>query len=57
MTEIISLLQNQNGDENNDKSMSTPKGPSPAEAFAAFKTGLEWFERQAVGCPAELLLL
>lgn len=60
--EIISSLQNQSGDEESDdsscdESISESKGPSHAEAFAAFETGLEWFERQTECCPAQLLFL
>jgi len=56
--EIISSLQNEESDDSSsDESMSTPKGPTSAEAFAAFETGLEWFEKQAECCPIQLLLL
>ncbi|VVC27160.1 Hypothetical protein CINCED_3A011018 [Cinara cedri] len=37
--------------------MGTPKGPTSSEAFTAFETGLEWFEKQAECCPTQLLLL
>ncbi|KAL4149809.1 hypothetical protein QTP88_003671 [Uroleucon formosanum] len=40
-----------------DEIMGTTKGPASAEAFAAFETGLEWFEKQAECCPTQLLLL
>jgi len=56
--EIISSLQNEESDDrSSDESMGTPKGPTSAEAFAAFETGLEWFEKQAECCPTQLLLL
>ncbi|VVC27308.1 Hypothetical protein CINCED_3A006855 [Cinara cedri] len=54
----ISSLQNEESDDSSsDESMGTPKGPTSAEAFAAFETGLEWFEKQAECCPTQLLLL
>ncbi|KAL4096645.1 hypothetical protein QTP88_021562 [Uroleucon formosanum] len=40
-----------------DEIMGTPKGLTSAEAFAAFETGLRWFEKQADCCPTQLLLL
>ncbi|XP_025203542.1 uncharacterized protein LOC112600511 [Melanaphis sacchari] len=56
--EIISLLQNEESENSSsDESMSKPKGPSSAGAFAAFETGIEWFEKQAEYCPTQLLLL
>ncbi|XP_044018036.1 jerky protein homolog-like [Aphidius gifuensis] len=60
--EIINLSQNASGNEeseesSSDESVSSSKGPSHAEAFKAFETGLEWFEKQAESCPAQLLLL
>ncbi|XP_050065139.1 jerky protein homolog-like [Aphis gossypii] len=56
--EIISSLRNEESDDSSsDESMGTPKGPTSAEAFAAFETGLEWFEKQAECCPTQLLLL
>jgi len=35
--------------------VSAPKGPSssPAEAFAAYETGVAWFGTQAECCPAQ----
>lgn len=59
---IVSSVQNQSEDEeSNDSSCDEDgdesKGPSHAGAFAAFETGLEWFERQAECCPTQLLLL
>jgi hypothetical protein len=43
--EIISSFQNEENDDSSDKSMGTLKGPTSAEAFAAFEIGLEWFEK------------
>jgi len=55
--EIISLLQNEESDDSSsDKSIGTPKGPTSAEAFVAFETGLKWFEKQAKCCPTQLLI-
>jgi hypothetical protein len=50
-------MQNEESDDTSDESIGTPKGPTSAEAFATFKTGLEWFEKQAECCPTQLLLL
>lgn len=56
--EIISSLQNEESDHSSsDESMDTPKGSTSAEAFAAYETGLEWFEKQVECCPTQLLLL
>ncbi|XP_060865412.1 uncharacterized protein LOC132941393 [Metopolophium dirhodum] len=56
--EIISSLQNEvSDDSSSDESMNTSKGPTSAEAFAAFETGLEWFQKQSECCPTQLLLL
>ncbi|CAI6370921.1 unnamed protein product [Macrosiphum euphorbiae] len=53
----IVMINEESDDSSSDESMSTPKGPTSAEAFAAFETGLEWFEKQAECCTAQLLLL
>ncbi|KAL4105253.1 hypothetical protein QTP88_020510 [Uroleucon formosanum] len=45
------------GSGGSDEIMGTPKGPTSAEAFSEFETGLEWFEKQAECCPTQLLLL
>jgi len=51
-------LQNEECDySSSDESICIPKEPSSAEGFAAFETGLEWFEKQAKCCPTQLLLL
>ncbi|KAF0691200.1 jerky protein-like [Aphis craccivora] len=56
--EIISSLQNEESDDSSsDEIIHTPKGPTTTEAFSAFETGLEWFEKQAECCPTQLLLL
>lgn len=59
--EIVSSLKNPDEDHDNDsssnESVDAPKKTSHAEAFAAFETGLEWFERQEECCPTQLLLL
>ncbi|KAL4083342.1 hypothetical protein QTP88_028670 [Uroleucon formosanum] len=51
------MLDNYCTAKRSDEIMSTPKGPTSAEAFAAFETGLGWFEKQADFCPIQLLLL
>jgi len=56
--EIVSSVKNQpDDDSDSDESVDATKAPSHAEAFSAFETGLEWFERQAECCPTQLLLL
>lgn len=60
--EIISSLKNQEDDDHDndsssDESVNAPNKPSHAEAFAAFETGLEWFERQDECRQTQLLLL
>jgi hypothetical protein len=55
--EIISSLQNDENDDSSKESIGTPKRSTSAEAFDAFETDLEWFEKQAECCPTQLLLL
>nr|XP_046472573.1 jerky protein homolog-like [Neodiprion pinetum] len=59
---IVSSLTNTNEEDNNDHSSSgEPAGSSTkishAEAFSAFETDLEWYEKQEECCPMQLLLL